>query len=155
MWLHCVATTCNKETTLGNKICPFPNAAAFNIRITYVLKGDCLLFKHKSDPPPNLQIDLGDLEKEKENLTNFLILHLRVSVIQEGDKIGVNSENLSLQGLAHMVNKFVYHRDLNRTHWVSTEGSTVKINRFEVHHKKKEKHDNEPPHQTLVQSWGL
>jgi hypothetical protein len=53
------------------------------------------------------------------------------------------------------VNKFVYHRDLNVTHWVSVEGSTVKINRFKGEDKKKEHHEKEPPHQTAAQSWGL
>jgi hypothetical protein len=40
--------------------------------------------------------------------------------------------------LEHVVNKFVYHRDLNLTHGVSVEGTTVKINRFKVIEKKKE-----------------
>ena len=64
------------------------------------------------------------------------------------------SEKVRLQDLQHIVNKFVYHRDLNNTHWVSVEGSTVKINKFKVI-EKKEKHESEPPHQTAMQSWGL
>ncbi len=101
-----------------------------------------------------LQVDLGDLQNEKENLTNFLQLHLKVSVSQVEDKLSVNSEKVSAQELQHVVNKFVYHRDLNGTHWVSVEGATVKINRFKVI-EKKEKHNKEPPHQTAAQSWGL
>jgi len=113
-----------------------------------------LLFGHKNKPQMELQVDLGDLQNEKENLTSFLQLHLKVSVSQVEDKLTVDSEKVSLQELEHVVNKFVYHRDLNNTHWVSVEGSTVKINRFNVI-EKKEKYEKEPPHQTAAQSWGL
>jgi len=64
-------------------------------------------------------------------------------------------EEVSAQELQHVVTKFVYHKNLNGTHWVSIEGSTVKINRFKGIDKKKEKHEKEPPHQTAAQSWGL
>ncbi len=113
-----------------------------------------MLFGHTNKPQIKLQVDLGDLQNEKENLTSFLQLHLKVSVSQVEDKLTVDSEMVSLQELQHIVNKFVYHRDLNNTHWVSVEGSTVKINRFKVI-EKKEKHEKEPPHQTAAQSWGL
>ena len=113
-----------------------------------------MLFGHKNKSQSELQVDLGDLQNEKENLTSFLQLHLKVSVSQVEDKLRVDSEKVSVQELQHVVNKFVYHRDLNSTHWVSVEGSTVKINRFKVI-EKKEKHEKEPPHQTAAQSWGL
>jgi hypothetical protein len=113
------------------------------------------LFRHKDKPKMELQVDLGDLQKEKENLTSYLQLHLKVPVSQSEDKVTVNSEKISVQELEHVVNKFVYHRDLNGTHWVSVEGAaTVKINRFKGV-EKKEKHEKEPPHQTAAQSWGL
>ena len=76
------------------------------------------------------------MKNEKENLTSFLQLHLKVSVSQVEDKLRVDSEKVSVQELEHVVNKFVYHRDLNGTHWVSVEGATVKINRFNVIEKK-------------------
>ena len=101
-----------------------------------------------------LQVDLGDLQNEKENLSNFLQLHLKVAVSHFEDKLKVDSEKVSVQELQHVVTKFVYHRDLNGTHWVSVEGSTVKINRFKVI-EKKEKTKKESPHQTAAQSWGL
>ena len=113
-----------------------------------------MLFGHKNNPLVELNIDLGDLKNEKENLTNFLHLHLKVIVSQVGDKLKVASEKISVQELQHVVNKFIYHRDLNGTHWVSVEGSTVKINRFNVI-EKKESYEKEPPHQTAAQSWGL
>ena len=113
-----------------------------------------MLFGHKNKPQMELKVDLGDLQNEKENLTSFLQLHLKVPVSQVEDKVMVNSEKVTVQELEHVVNKFVYHRDLNLTHWVSVEGATVKINRFKVT-EKKEKHEKEPPHQTAAQSWGL
>ena len=114
-----------------------------------------MLFGHKNKSQMELKVDLGDLQSEKENLTSFLQLHLKVPVSQVEDKVTVNSEKVSVEELEHVVNKFVYHRDLNLTHWVSVEGATtVKINRFKVTEKKK-KHEKEPPHQTAAQSWGL
>jgi hypothetical protein len=113
-----------------------------------------LVFGHENKLKMDLQVDLGDLQNEKENLTSFLQLHLKVPVSQVEAKVRVSSEKVSVQELQHIVTKFVYHRDLNNTHWVSVEGSTVKINRFEVT-EKKAKHDKEPPHQTASQSWGL
>ena len=113
-----------------------------------------MLFGHKNKPQMELKVDLGDLQNEKENLTSFLQLHLKVPVSQVEDKVLVNSEKVSVVELEHVVNKFVYHRDLNGTHWVSVEGTTVKINRFNVIEKKK-KHEKEPSHQTAAQSWGL
>jgi aspartate carbamoyltransferase regulatory subunit len=114
-----------------------------------------LFFGHKNKSQIELKVDLGDLQNEKENLASFLQLHLKVSVSQVENKLTVDSEKVSLKDLEHVVNKFVYHRDLNNTHWVSVEGaSTVKINRFKVI-EKKEKHEPEPPHQTAMQSWGL
>lgn len=101
----------------------------------------------------DLKVDLGDVPNEKENLINFLQLHLKVSVSQLGGMLAIDSEKVSLPELQHVVNKFVYHRDLNSTHWVSLEGATVKINRLNVI-EKKEKIEKEPPHQTAAQSWG-
>ena len=113
-----------------------------------------MFFEHKNNPQNEFKVDLGDLQNEKEHLTNYIQLHLKVSISQSGAMLTVESEKVSLQDLKHMVNKFVYHRDLNRTHWVSVEGSTVKINKFKVI-EKKEKTEKEPPHQTAAQSWGL
>ncbi len=113
-----------------------------------------MFFGHKNKSQIELKVDLGDLQNEKENLTSFLQLHLKVSVSQVQDKLRVDSEKVSVQELQHVVTTFVYHRDLNGTHWVSVEGATVKINRFKVT-EKKETHEKEPPHQTAAQSWGL
>ena len=113
-----------------------------------------MFFGHKNKSQSELKVDLGDLQNEKENLASFLQLHLKVLVSRVEDKLRVDSEKVSAQELQHVVNKFVYHQDLNNTHWVSAEGSTVKINRVKVI-EKKEKPEKEPPHQTAAQSWGL
>ena len=118
------------------------------------LQGDVhLLFRHENNV--ELQVDLGDLDKEKEHLSSFLQSNLQVSVTSSINKLTVISENLSVRKLQRVITKFIYHRNLNLTHWVSIEGATVKINRFKGTAKKKEKHKKEAPHQTAIQSWGL
>ena len=111
-----------------------------------------MLFRHKN----RLQVDLGDLQNEKEHLFSFLQSKLKVSVTPVGNKLTVNSEKLSARELQHVVTKFVYRRKFNSTHWVSIKGTTVKINRFKGKAKKNEKHKkNTSPHKTAIQSWGL
>ena len=114
-----------------------------------------MFFGHKNRRQIELQVDLGDLQNEKEHLSSFLQSNLKVSVAPVGNKLTVNSEKLSAQELQRAVTKFVYHRNFNNTHWVSIEGTTVKINRFKGTTKKKEKHQKNMPHQTAAQSWGL
>ena len=118
------------------------------------LLGDVyLLFRHENKV--ERQVDLGDLDNEKEHLSSFLQSNLEGSVTSSNNKLTVISENLSVRKLQRIVTKFIYHRNLNLTHWVSVEGTTVKINRFKGTAKKKEKHKKEAPHQTAIQSWGL
>jgi hypothetical protein len=66
-----------------------------------------LLFGHKNKSQNELKVDLGGLQNEKENLTSFLQLHLKVPVSQVEDKLRVDSEKVSAQELQHVVNKFV------------------------------------------------
>ena len=109
-------------------------------------------FRHKN----RLQVDLGDLQNEKEQLSNFLQSKLKVPVTPVGNKLTLNSEKLSAQELHRLVTKFVYRRNFNNTHGVSIEGTTVKINRFMRKAKKNKKHKkNTSPHKTALQSWGL
>jgi hypothetical protein len=115
-----------------------------------------LFFRHKNNREKKFQVKLGDLQNEKEQLSSFLQSKLKVTVNQSRTKLTVNSEKLSVQELHHVVNKFIYHRNLNSTHYISTKGTTVKINRFKGTAKKNKKHKkNTPPHQTAIQSWGL
>ena len=89
------------------------------------------------DLPSVVKVKIGDLEHEKENLANFLRsqFSLNSSITRKG--LELNMEDGSTQALARMVNKFVYRRNLNRTHWVTVEHNVVKINR--LNHKKKAK----------------
>jgi hypothetical protein len=119
-----------------------------------------LLFRHKKSLQTEFRVDLGDLRSEKERLSSFLQSKLKVTVNQAGNKLAVNSEKLSIQDLHRVVNKFVYHRNFNSTHWVSIEGTTtVKINRFKGTAEKKEKQEknkkDKSAHQTAIQSWGI
>jgi hypothetical protein len=113
-----------------------------------------LLFRHKNEPP-KLHVDLGDLENEKENMINYLQTHLKVTVSQSRRNLLVESENVTLPDLHHVAKKFVYSRGHGATHYVSIEGSTVRINRFKGGHGKKDKHSKESPSQSLTQTWGL
>ena len=110
-----------------------------------------MVFGHKS----KLQIDLAELQNEKECLSSFLQSNLKVGAAWSQNKLTVDSETLSPQELQRVVTKFIYRRNLNSTHWVSVEGSTVKINRFKNSTKKPEKQKKNASHQTLTQSWGL
>ena len=117
-----------------------------------------MLFGRKNKHKSGLQVDLGDLHNEKGHLSSFLQSTLKVSLPQDQDNIlTVDSEKLSAQELQWAVTKFVYHRNFNSTHWVSIEGTIVKINRFEGTAKKKEgnKKKGDSLHQTAIQSWGL
>jgi hypothetical protein len=110
-----------------------------------------LLFKHKS----LVKVDLGDLDPEKANLADFLCSQFKLTSSVTSKGLELNMEEVPTYSLAIMVKKFVYHKNLNSTHWVSTENNVVKINRFKNSTKKKEKHKKSPPHQNITQSWGL
>ena len=92
--------------------------------------------------PSFVKVDMADLDGEKENLANFLHSQfgLNSSITTEGLKI--NMEEVSTYALARKVNKFVYRKNLNSTHWVTVENDAVKINRFK--HEKKEKKNKHP-----------
>ena len=114
-----------------------------------------MLFGHKNRLQIELQVDLGDLQNEKEHLLSFLQSKLKVSVAPVKNKLTVNSEKLSARELQRVVTKFVYRRKFNNTHWVSIEGTTVRINRLKGTAKKTKKHEKSTLHQTAAQSWGL
>ena len=100
-----------------------------------------------------LQVDLGDLQGEKENLTSFLHSKLKVDIIPIENKLVVDSEKITAQELQRLVTKFVYHRNLNTTHWASLEGKTVKINSFKAGKKKPEKNKNAVTPSTIKMGW--
>lgn len=110
-----------------------------------------MLFGHKN----RLQVELGDLEKERAQLSTFLQLTLNATVSQVADKLVVDSEKISVVEVEQTVAKYVHRHNLSRTHWVSIQDRTVKINKFKGHEKKKEKHNQKRQRQTITQSWGL
>lgn len=83
-------------------------------------------------------MDLGELKDEKDSLLDFLSSKLKNDVTSKGNKVFVDSENLSSKELERLVNKFVYHRNLMHKYWVGLERGVIKIKKFE-HFKKKEK----------------
>ena len=110
-----------------------------------------LLFKRKSV----VKVDMADLDSEKESLANFLLSQYKLNSTITPKGLELNMKDVPAYSLAVMVKKFVYHKNLNITHWVAVENNVVKINRFKGTTKKKEKHKKSMPHQTITQSWGL
>ena len=78
-----------------------------------------------------LQVDLGDLQDETEHLSSFLQSSLKVEPTSFKNRLAIESEELFPKELQRVVNKFIYRQHLNGTHWVSLEGSVVKINKFQ------------------------
>jgi hypothetical protein len=88
---------------------------------------------------------MGDLQSEKEKLASFLLSHYKINSSPGYEGLNLNPKDVPPLELERMVNKFVYHQDLNGTHWVALEGNVVKINRFKPQKKdKKNKHPVAP-----------
>ena len=113
-----------------------------------------MLFGHKN----KLEVDLGDLENEQEHLSGFLKSSTKVDFVSNKGKLSTDSEKIAPQELQRLVTKFVYRRNLNSSHWVSLEGSVVKINKFKSDSKKPEKQhkkSSSSSSSSITQSWGL
>jgi len=100
-----------------------------------------------------LRVDLGELEDEKESLSSFLRSRLKVDVTSSGNKVVVDSEDLSLNELKRMVNKFVYHRNLMNKYWVALEGGVVKINKLKHTEKREKQKKKGTPPSTVKHGW--
>jgi len=100
------------------------------------------------------EVDLGVLEEdERELLSGFLRSTLNVDVALSGGRVSVDSEGVSLEELRRLVNKFVYHKNLNRRYWVALEGSAVKINKFERAKKQEKRRKETTPPSTIKHGW--
>jgi hypothetical protein len=112
---------------------------------------EALLFKHKNV----VKVEMADLDAEKANLSNFLEskFNLKSSITSKG--LELNTKDVQTYSLVRMVTKFLHHKNLNSTHWVSVENNEVKINKFKITCKIMEKHKKSTPHQSITQSWGL
>ncbi len=100
-----------------------------------------------------LKVDLDELEDEKESLSSFLRSKLKVDVTSKGNKVWVDSENLSSKELKRLVNKFVYRRNLMNKYWVELEGDTVRINKFKHSEKHKKRKKKETTPSTISHGW--
>jgi hypothetical protein len=109
-----------------------------------------MLFKHKS----TIKVDMADLEAEKTNLSNYLSNQYKINSSETSNGLELNMETSEISHAVMMVKKFIYHKNLNATHWVNAENNVVKIYKFKGA-KKKEKHEKNTPHQNITQSWGL
>lgn len=101
-----------------------------------------------------LEVAVAELEKdERDQLSDFLHSTLKGDISLSGGKVFVGPEGLSLEELKKSVNKFVYHRNLNRRYWVAVEGSGVRVSRFEKARKpgKRRKEGTRP--QTITHGW--
>ncbi|MGA3060103.1 MAG: hypothetical protein ABSD92_06995 [Candidatus Bathyarchaeia archaeon] len=103
-----------------------------------------MLFKHKSV----VKVYMPDLNSEKENLSNFLLSHSKLNSAITSEGLELNMDDISTHALARIVTKFLYHKNLNSTHWVTVENNVVKINRFK--HEKKEKKNKHPVTPSLI-----
>jgi hypothetical protein len=53
-------------------------------------------------------VDLGELDNERETLSDFLRTKLKVDVTSSGNTMLVDSENLPPKDLERLVSKFIY-----------------------------------------------
>ncbi len=103
-----------------------------------------LLFKRKSF----VKVDMADLDGEKENLATFLRSHSKLNSMITSKGLEINVEEVSVFALAELVKKFVYHKNLNSSHWVTVDGNVVKIQRFK--HQKKSKVNKHPVAPSII-----
>ena len=98
-------------------------------------------------------MNLGELEDERESLVSFLRKTLEVEITSYDNNVLVDSEKSSPQELKRLVNKFIYHRNLNNKYWASLEGGTVRINNFKVAKKSEEQKKKAIPPSTVKHGW--
>ena len=102
--------------------------------------------------PSVVKVDMGDLDGEKENLANFLHSQFRLNSLITPIGLELKMEDVSTYTLARRVNKFVYRKNLNGTHWVTVENNVVKINRFK-HQKEAKKNKHPVTASTIKHGW--
>ncbi len=109
-----------------------------------------MLFRRRKQ----LTADLGALEPDDmKGLTGFLRSSLKTDLSLNGNKVSVDSERVSPDELKRVVNKYVYHRNLNHTYWVALEGDVVRVNKFEKAKKQEKPKKGGTPPQTIAHGW--
>jgi hypothetical protein len=100
-----------------------------------------------------LKVDLGELKDEKESLSSFLRSNLKVEVTSDDNSLLVDSEKSSPEELKRLVNRFIYHRDLNNEYWVALERGAVKIKEFKRRNESKKQKKKVTPPSTIKHGW--
>jgi len=100
-----------------------------------------------------LEVDFGELKDERGSLSSFLRSKLKVDVTSEGNKVIVESENLSSKELKRWVNKFIYRRNLMNKYWVALESDAVKINKLNRSEKHERRKKKETPPAIIRHGW--
>jgi len=100
-----------------------------------------------------LKVDLRELKDERESLSDFLRVTLKVEVSSDGNNVYVDFEKLSSEKLKRLVNKFVYRRHLNNKYWVALERSVIRIKQFEGEKKSKKQKKGATPPSTIKHGW--
>ena len=90
---------------------------------------------------------------EKESLSSYLRVALKVDVSCDGKGVLVDSEELSPEDLKKLVNKFVYHQRLNNKCWVALEGGIVRINKFKEAKKPEKRNKEAVAPSTIKHGW--
>jgi non-canonical (house-cleaning) NTP pyrophosphatase len=104
-------------------------------QLLQLLRLGTLLFRRKN----KLKVDLGEMQGEREQLSSFLRSSLKVDVTSSDNELLVDAEKSSTEELKAIVNRFVYHRNLNNTYWVALESGVVRINKFKGVKKQKKR----------------
>jgi hypothetical protein len=100
-----------------------------------------------------LRIDLGDLEAESKSLSGFLRSKLEIDVTASGNKLSIDSENLTSKELRRLVNKFIYHRNLMSKYWVAVKDNGVEIKKLRHSEKHEEGKKKATPPSTIKHGW--
>jgi len=100
-----------------------------------------------------LTVDLGELDDEIESLSNFLRSKLKVDVTSTGNRVLIDSENLSSKELKRLVTKFLYRRNLMNKYWVALKGDVIKINKFKRSEKHEKRKGKGTPASTVRHGW--
>jgi hypothetical protein len=87
--------------------------------------------------PNVVKVQMADLDDEKKNLANFLLSQFKLNSSITSLGLELKMEDVPAFTLSRMVNKFVYRKNLNGTHWVEVKNNVVKINRFKKEKKAK------------------
>ncbi len=119
------------------------------MRLQYLRLMQVFLHRRK-----RLQVNLDGLESDqRELLSDFLRSSLGADVALSGGKVFVDSEHVSSDELKRIVNKFVYHRNLNRKFWVALDGDTVRIHQFDKAKRPEKRKKETTPPRTVAHGW--